>query len=85
MRFLRTVKKLYLMFHNKLFILRSLKKSVGERSAMSKNDSKRGSSYPSFFIPGKWYPRLAETSQLSFENFISIITLLLYLVLVESY
>lgn len=39
--------------------------SVGERSAVSKNDSKRGSSYPSFFIPGKWYPRLAETCVVS--------------------
>lgn len=44
---------------------RSIKMSVGERSAVSKNDSKRGSSYPSFFIPGKWYPRLAETCVVS--------------------
>ncbi|XP_028403051.1 uncharacterized protein LOC114525812 isoform X2 [Dendronephthya gigantea] len=40
-----------------------VKKSIGERSTVSKNDSKHaGSLYQSIFVPGKWYPRYPESS-----------------------
>jgi hypothetical protein len=47
---------------------RSAMMSVGERSTVSKNDSKLGSLYQSLFIPGKWYPRFVETILLELEN-----------------
>ncbi|CAB3981499.1 Hypothetical predicted protein [Paramuricea clavata] len=46
----------------KLTLKKSAKMSVGERSTVSKNDSKLGSLYQSLFIPGKWYPRYPESS-----------------------